>query len=107
MSTVNANRETKTLTSPGGKPVVLKTYITPREQRPLRDIYLKNKADESTIDRIENMLIETLVVSYDGVSQGIVDMLLDSPKAEMAFVLKECQEISKDPDENDPKKPQS
>ncbi len=111
-------RETKTLVTPLGKQLVLKTYLTTRESRKLREGFIKNTKttyDErgvphyevmdtvGLIDGGEDRAFEAAIVSYDGSTDNIVDRLLDAPKNEFSFVKNAVDEVTSDEDSEEKK----
>ena len=99
------NRETRTINTPSGKVLVLKTYLTARERNAFRAIFIKNaeyNVDQATAamsvtkiageatEEAERKIIEIAVVSYDGKTEGLADMLLDGLPAEYDFVSSEA-----------------
>jgi hypothetical protein len=104
---MNTQRETKTITTPAGKELVLKTYITARERNELRGIYLNSLKVEtennnptikeisgSVVEQAEKKIIELAVVSYDNSQDGIIDRLLDGTSEEYDFAVAEANKIS-------------
>jgi hypothetical protein len=97
------DRQTKDLTTPNNHKVVIKTYITGREERAIRNVYLENidvtgqgtikdiKAD--LVGKAENKAIEVLVVSVDGKTENLVDVVLDLRKEDYDFVIENINEI--------------
>lgn len=111
-------RETKTFQTPLNKELVLKTYLTNRESRKLRETFIKyskvgydergNVRHETTdalasVNEGEDVLLELCVVSYDGSTEGIKERLLDVPKSEFKFILKMANEVASDEDEEEKK----
>ena len=99
------NRETKALTTPLGKELVLKTYLTMGERRRVRDVF-NTAADAEKTERVENALIKECVVSYDGVNAGeknVVAVLAELDEREGNFVVASCLELTPE----DPKKPRT
>ena len=104
-------RENKTLTTPEGKELVLKTYLTARERNALRDIFLKsaklnignNEAqttngmdiDGTVLSESQNKLIETSVIRYGEITDptAILNALLDGKPDEYDFVVIEAGKI--------------
>jgi len=97
------NRETKKLTTPSGKEVEIKTYMTARERNGLRAVYLKNaeinvSQGESAIkgfsasvaDEAEKKLLELVVVNFDGKSDEILDRILDGTPEDYDFIVLEA-----------------
>jgi len=105
-------RETKTITTPIGKhKVVLKAWITGREKRELRNVFLKNVKDVSgkeepekmltsaeIINEAENKAIETVVVSVDGETKNVLDKILDMRAKDFEFIIEEINKITRDSD---------
>lgn len=102
-----ADRENKTVKTPLGKELVLKTYLTARERRELRNLYFskskinvsadgKNEmqmTDNSVLQEYEDTIIKLAVVSYDGSGENILDRLLDEKGEEMDFVMAQANGI--------------
>ena len=97
------NRPTNQLTTPAGKQLELKTYMTAGERNQLRAVYLQSvkvKAGEDgqaelgelngdVVERAERKIIELLVVSYDGSNENILGRLLNATPEEYDFVVTE------------------
>lgn len=102
-------RETKTVKTPGGHDLVLKTYLTGRESNELKSLLFSSvkinssdaEAGNVAIGDISGQLvldqerksIELLVVSLDGTAEGATDRILDLPEAEYAAVVEEINKI--------------
>ena len=100
-------RETKTITLPvSKKEAVLRTFLTGRETRQLRAIFLNDaefssKGDEQelagikgrVIEQVENKAIELVVVSVDGSEDKILETILDLHSKDYTFLVKEINEI--------------
>jgi len=96
-------RETKEIITPNNHKVVLKTYITGREEREIRNVYLENidvtgngavkdiKAD--LVGKAENKAIELIVISVDGNKEKVVDLVLDLRKEDCNFIVEQINEI--------------
>jgi hypothetical protein len=101
-------RSTKIVTTPSGKKVELKTYITGREQREIDAVALEGvnlsfdddgkmkvgKLDPQMGHRAENKQLESVVVSVDGEPSDL-EKVLDLPSTDFQFILKEVSEIIK------------
>ena len=87
--------------------IVLKTYLTVRENREVRDIILKNvkfgvdegepKIDNipyEVVSQIENKNIETTIISIDGKNENILETVLDFKADEFAELMKEINAIT-------------
>lgn len=97
--------ETKTIKTPSGKEVILKSYLTARERNELRGIFLRamkiSPSGEQTqeisgevTEQAEQKLIELAVISYDGSAENILERLLNSAPEEYDFVVAEANRIS-------------
>ena len=100
-------RETKTLTTPQGKELVLKTYITGREARAIQNVYLdklnlKQTAQGQEMDGLkgsatgeaEDKAVEMVVVSYDNKTDDLVNIILDLPVSETNFIKQAINEVT-------------
>ena len=107
--------ENTKLTTPLGKPLEVKAYITAGERNRLRTIATDNiKISRSELDEIkesgkinndtigmggqaldlwERTLIEATIVSYDGTPEAIVDRLLKEKPEEYDFVVAEASKL--------------
>jgi len=98
-------RETKKLTLPiSKKEVEIKTYITGRESREIRDVFLKEmkvsgvggevkEVNASLQSEAENKAIKIIIVSINGDKNDILDKILDLPLRDYNFVMKEINEV--------------
>jgi hypothetical protein len=82
-----SERETNELTTPAGRKVVVKTYVTARES--LAALDEKKTAVEKT-----NALAVAIIVSIDGVSADLENVLLDLPLPEYAYLISKVKDIS-------------
>jgi len=103
------DRETRTVTTPGGHTVVLRSYLTGREANELRQVLYADlklnmedvQSGKIAIDEIpasfivnqEQRAIEILVVSVDGVTENAAQTLLDFPEDEYNAVVAVVNEI--------------
>lgn len=98
-------RETKTITTPKGKELIVKTYLTARERNELRNIYLSTmKIDKSgevidgfsgsLMETAERKLLEIVVISYAGNKENILNNLLDEIPEEYDFVVAESGKVN-------------
>src|SRR5258708_39274410 len=99
-----SERETKTITTPGGHTVVLRTYLTGREANDLKSVMfsaLKMNMEDAQSGKVnvsdvpgtflveqERKALGFLVVSLDGDNTAPVDKLLDLPSPEYEAVVK-------------------
>jgi hypothetical protein len=101
-------RETKKITTPSGKEVEIKTYLTARERNELRSLYLKNaQVDVSNgeqsvkgftgaiVEEAEKKLIELMIVNYDGNAENISERLLDGTPEDYDFIVSELDKATK------------
>lgn len=88
-----AERETKEIITPGGRKIVLRSYLTGREANELKTVLFADlklnvedvQAGKIVIDSIpasflvkqEEKAIELLVVSVDGIAQNAAQIVLD------------------------------
>jgi hypothetical protein len=86
-------RETKTHTTPAGKELVMKEWLTAGERRKVQEIMIGNGSVHGTpemkgdaVFKAQDMLIEVSVVSYDGESKNILSRLLGQKAEEFDFV---------------------
>lgn len=99
-------RETKEI-KVGEHKVVLKTYLTVRENREIRDILLKNvklgvEEGEAKIDtippeiisQIEDKTIEMVIFSFDGDKEKVLEKVLDLRGNEFADLMAEVNKVS-------------
>jgi hypothetical protein len=95
------DRETKEITTPGGRKAVVKSYLTGREvDAVLTDLFKDREAgQDAKIPMVmalqrNNKLIEAAVVSFDGSAENIFERMQDLPASEKAFILKEVQGLA-------------
>jgi len=102
-------RETKTITTPGGRTIVLRSYLTGREENELKSLLyadLKMSATDvqagkvsvtdipaSFIVKQEEKAVELLAVSVDGSTENAAHKVLELPSAEYDFVVQEINAI--------------
>src|SRR5258708_30048084 len=104
-----SERETKTITTPGGHTVVLRTYLTGREANELKAVMfsaLKMNMEDAQSGKVnvsdvpgtflveqETKALGFLVVSVDCDANVPVDKLLDLPATESEAVVTEVNKI--------------
>lgn len=106
-------RETIKLETPQGKELIIKSYMTAKERNEIKRTFLEgvkidpnqttqeaeavrmNELDASIMLLAERKTIEQLVVSYDGVTENIIERLDDSKPEEYDFVVSELNKITK------------
>jgi hypothetical protein len=104
------DRETKKITTPSGKEVELKTYLTAGEAKELSLIFLKGMKldyDPETkkptvkdmsgqlMNDAENRTVEIMVVSFDGSAENILGRILQLRNDEFEFIMEEINKITK------------
>lgn len=100
-------RETKEFTTKGGTVIVHKTYLTGREMNEVQKVLLKNVTvdikgasqsvqgfEASSITELNNKTIEMMVVSVNGISDKVIDTILDLPNEEYSEVIEKLNEIT-------------
>lgn len=103
--------ETIKIKTPSGKEAELKSYLTARERRQIRGVYISAIKPEMGTDgkpimsgvsgemmeKAEEMLIRIAVVSYNGSSENILERLLDGQDnaEDYEFLVNEANKISK------------
>lgn len=95
-------RETKTVTTPLGKELVLKAVLNMRERNAVLGAFKDGGigADTSGMDAalavmsVAPQIFAQVVVSYDGSAEKIYERLEDLDAAEFDFVLKESAEVT-------------
>src|SRR3979490_989452 len=104
-----SDRQTTTITTPGGHTVVLNAYLTGREASELKSVMfsaLKMNMEDAQSGKVnvsdvpgtflveqEHKALGFLVVSVDGSTEAPVDKLLDLPSTEYEAVVKEVNTI--------------
>jgi len=104
-------RETREIETPIGKhKVVLKTYLTGREQRAIEAIYLGTVKYEletqtvrpsftgTTAQEAENEAIRQQIVSVDGKADDVLNTVLDMHADDFQFVKEQLRIVSVGPD---------
>jgi len=81
-------RPTTELMTPGAHKIVVKTYVTARESLPALGDENKSAVDKT------NALAAAVIVSIDGISENVKELLLDLPLPDYAFVLAKVKDIS-------------
>lgn len=110
-------RETKTIETPGGRKIVLNTYITGREARDIQNVYLEKMTLKQTAQgqemaglkgtatgEAENKAIEVVVVSMDDNNKDLVNRILDLKVSEYDFIKEEIGKVTSPETDEDKKK---
>lgn len=104
------DRETKSIKTPSGIELIIKTYLTTREYRCIEDVFLSSVkmntsgtvdggVPGSVVKLAEDELIKQAIVSVKGESENILETMLDMRKPDFDFVIAELNKI-KDPEPN-------
>jgi hypothetical protein len=99
------DRETKSFKTALDKDCVIYTYLTGRERRAIRNIYTKGMEatlGDNPVAKItgehsaeaEDTLLKTVVVSYDGSAENIVERLLAAQDIELSSVVDEINKTT-------------
>jgi hypothetical protein len=101
-------QEQITKTTPSGKEVIFKPYLTARGRNRIQNIFIKDKrikmvdgkpqVDDLTFSaeigsRAAEELISSLVESFDGSEEKILDRILDGRPEDYDFIVEECNKI--------------
>ena len=120
-------RETISIATPIEKHVViLKAWLTGREQRQIRSVLFEGvkfsasspteekeeessvssdfSIDGSTIGKQQDIKINTIIVSINDKTDNILDLVLDMHGTDTEFIIKEVEKISNSLDESTKKK---
>jgi predicted ATP-grasp superfamily ATP-dependent carboligase len=102
-------RETQFITTPNGRNVELKTYITGREKRAIESVYYQDVEMTATggeqtikgfkgsvINEAQNRAIETVVVAIDQSPDNILNRVLDMPLEDYEAVLAAIEAVTTD-----------
>lgn len=105
-------RETKTLTTPEGKELVIKTFMNARERNAIKSAFLEGikidpndiakkesgeilqECDASIMLRAEKRMFEQLIVSYAGSSENIAERFEQASPKEYDFAIEELNRIT-------------
>lgn len=105
-----SDRETKVIVTPLDKHnVVLNLWITGREKRELRNVFLENikiggsnpesiETSSEILTKAENKAIEIVISSVNEKNDNILDFILDMKMKDYEFVINEVNKITKDED---------
>ena len=114
----NEQRETKEIITPIGKhKIVMKTYITGKEDKEIkkiwRNIEVTIEKDKQTskpihvgdrLEEAERKVVELVIISVDGETENVVDLILAMRKKDCTLIEKEIDKVTKDEDEDEEKK---
>ena len=85
-----AERTTKTVTTPSGKSVALKEYITAGE---FIDLNAAKDAEQISKVELAKRLLDIAVVSIDGNAENVSQALRDLPLPDYTFLSKEVAKL--------------
>jgi len=103
------NDKQKTIETPSGNKVVLKTEMTARDYRALRGLWFKDieiggvSADSTPelkglkgtiIEEVENKALELMIISIDDNSENILERLMDMPMADYEVVFQAVNDLT-------------
>lgn len=104
---MDTKRETKEFTTSGGHVIVHKTYLTGREFNEIQAVLMKDiKIDAigaspqiqgfnaAAIEESNKKMLELVVVSVDGKTENVADLVLDLPYQETQEVTEALDAIS-------------
>lgn len=93
------------ITTPSGKQVELVENLTVRNRNKIRSVLIGKKLMTASgemnmdnlvgdeLDVLEKLVIDTCVISYDGINENIYDLLGDSTDVnDYDFIVKKCME---------------
>lgn len=101
------DRKTKTITTPSGHKIEIKTYITGRELEDLDDISYKmaranqlkgkdlGEENESYMKQKLHKSIEIVVISVNNKKENILDTILDMKQSDYSFVINKITNVIK------------
>jgi len=107
------DREVKEIITPiGGATVVLKSWITGREKREINRVLFDDSAmidgkysiDASKIEDMKDAALKNIIVSVNGMTENIIDILLDMRSEDYDFVVAAVDEVSSDKKSEESKK---
>jgi hypothetical protein len=86
-------RATKEITTPNGHKLVLKEYITAREFLPIAKSAPEKPTNAENIERGLSM-IDLAVVSVDGVTEKVSEIIQDLPVEDFTFITQEVAKLT-------------
>lgn len=101
-------RETKKLTTPGGKELIVKAWLTARERNAIRNVMVSlvsvddlsagtpkmSGISGDLLDRFHQAAVEQAVISYDGSLENILARFLDGRAEEYDFAVAEAVAVA-------------
>ncbi len=107
---MNERESIEILTPIGKKKVLLKAWLTGREQRNIRSALLNGikfsanpddkvtpdyNFDGDTLNKMQDIGVENVVISIEGVTTDILENILDMNSEDSDFIMKEIDKITK------------
>ncbi len=97
--------ENKEYTTTGGQKFVIKAFVTARDMRVLKGMYMEmanfdDKGGQSfnvnaeKANAVEDKTIELVVVSLNGATEGIVELLMELPAKDYDEIFEKVQEVT-------------
>lgn len=117
-----SERETKEITTPVSQnKIVLKAWITGREKRAISQVYLDganfdtNNVDKDgalknasfkgdIVNKAQDATINAIAVSFDGLTEKVLDSILDLRAEDFEFIVAEINKIANPKSEEEVKK---
>ena len=94
--------------------IVLKAWLTGREKRALNQPYMANLVEDANgemkpkevtgdfINQVEDLAIKTIVVSVDGKTEDVLDLILDLKAEDFNFVVRAINNLTNPKKETNP-----
>lgn len=89
-------RETQKLTTPAGKELVVKAWLTVGERREIQKGLMATREEKPSFDDFSNAqdtMIAVIAKSYDGSDVDVVKRLIDGKQEEYDYVLAEVLKV--------------
>lgn len=82
----------QTFKTAGGHTVVLRPFITGRDAQAMSQITADTEANKNIL--VSNKSMELVVVSLDGITEGVVEKILDLPFADYIEIMEKVLEVT-------------
>lgn len=107
---MNERESNEIVTPVENKKVLLKAWLTGREQRNIRSSLLSGikfsansdeksvpdyNFDGDTLNKMQDVSIKNVVISIEGVTDNILDTILDMNSKDSDFIMQEIEKITK------------
>ncbi len=97
--------ENKEYTTTGGHKFVLKEFVTAKDMRVLKGMYMEmanfdNKGgqtfnvDADKVNAVEDKTIELVVVSLNGSTEGVIALMMELPASDYNEIFEKVQEVT-------------